>query len=287
MEGATRAEAAAAGGMDRQTLRDWVHRYNAAGMGGLVDHPRRGRPGSLSTAQMQELKELVLAGPVPERDGVVRWRCSDLREQIVQHRVRDPWFLASGHGGSPSIPSCPTAHEIPDSPEKLSFKKRFSPANRTGPTSRGAARNGGGISAGLTRRAWSSSMVELRRKSTGPRPRLVDGPINGERFRVYVEQVLAPTLLAGDVVIMDNLGSHKGHAVRQAIRQTGARLFLLPKYSPDLNPIEQVFAKLKHLLRKAAARTRDTVCAAIAQLLAAYTPDECANYLRNSGYGST
>ena len=84
MEGATRAEAAAAGGMDRQTLRDWVHRYNAAGMAGLVDHPRRGRPGSLSTAQMLELKELVLAGPVPERDGVVRWRCSDLREQIVR-----------------------------------------------------------------------------------------------------------------------------------------------------------------------------------------------------------
>ncbi len=84
MEGATRAEAAAAGGMDRQTLRDWVHRYNAAGMAGLVDHPRRGRPGSLSTAQMQELKDLVLAGPVPERDGVVRWRGSDLREQIAR-----------------------------------------------------------------------------------------------------------------------------------------------------------------------------------------------------------
>jgi transposase len=118
-------------------------------------------------------------------------------------------------------------------------------------------------------------------------PWLLDGPINGERFRVYVEQVLAPTLTAGDVVIMDNLGSHKGRAIRQAIRQAGARLFLLPKYSPDLNPIEQVFAKLKHLLRKAAARTRDTVCAAIGQLLDAYSPDECANYLRNSGYGAT
>ena len=118
-------------------------------------------------------------------------------------------------------------------------------------------------------------------------PWLVDGPINGARFRVYVEKVLAPTLLPGDVVIMDNLGSHKGRAVRQAIRQAGARLFLLPKYSPDLNPIEQVFAKLKHLLRKAAARTRDAVCDAIAHLLGTYTPNECANYLRNSGYGST
>ena len=115
-------------------------------------------------------------------------------------------------------------------------------------------------------------------------PWLLDGPINGERFRVYVEQVLAPTLTAGDVVIMDNLGSHKGRAIRQAIRQAGARLFLLPKYSPDLNPIEQVFAKLKHLLRKAQARSPDTVCDAIGKSLAEFSPAECANYLVNSGY---
>jgi transposase len=92
---------------------------------------------------------------------------------------------------------------------------------------------------------------------------LLDGPINGEKFRLYVERVLVPTLCRGDLVIMDNLASHKGRAVRQAIRRAGARLFLLPKYSPDLNPIEQVFAKLKHLLRNAAARTVDEVCAAI------------------------
>jgi transposase len=98
-------------------------------------------------------------------------------------------------------------------------------------------------------------------------PWLLDGPINGESFRTYVEKVLAPTLRCGDLVIMDNLGSHKGPAIRQAIRNAGARLFLLPKYSPDLNPIEQVFAKLKHLLRNAAARTRDEVCTAIATLL--------------------
>ncbi len=115
-------------------------------------------------------------------------------------------------------------------------------------------------------------------------PWLLDGPMNGERFRVYVEKVLAPTLLPGDLVVMDNLGSHKGQAVRQAIRQAGAKLFLLPKYSPDLNPIEQVFAKLKHLLRKAAARTKDTVCTTIGTLLQTYTPQECANYLKNSGY---
>jgi transposase len=115
-------------------------------------------------------------------------------------------------------------------------------------------------------------------------PWLLEGPINGDSFLVYVEKVLAQTLRPNDIVIMDNLGSHKRKAVRQAIRTAGARLIFLPKYSPDLNPIEQVFAKLKHLLRKAAARTREAVCTAIGELLGAFTSDECANYLKNSGY---
>jgi transposase len=116
-------------------------------------------------------------------------------------------------------------------------------------------------------------------------PWLLGGPINGATFRLYVEQVLVPTLRPGDIVVMDNLGSHKGRAVRQAIRAAGAKLFFLPKYSPDLNPIEQVFAKLKHLLRNAAARSFDGVTAAIGPLLDSFTPQECANYFSNSGYG--
>jgi transposase len=115
-------------------------------------------------------------------------------------------------------------------------------------------------------------------------PWLIDGTINGERFRFYVEEVLVPTLAPGDIVIMDNLGSHKGKAVRRAIRKAGAHLIFLPKYSPDLNPIEQVFAKLKHLLRKAGQRTIQTVCAAIGELLGAFTKGECANYFKNAGY---
>jgi transposase len=117
-------------------------------------------------------------------------------------------------------------------------------------------------------------------------PWLLDGPIDGDSFLVFVEQVLVPTLRPGDVVIMDNLASHKSKAVRNAIRSAGARLLFLPKYSPDLNPIEQFFAKFKHLLRKAAARTRETVCAAIGQLLDAFSPQECANYFAEAGYGS-
>jgi transposase len=115
-------------------------------------------------------------------------------------------------------------------------------------------------------------------------PWFIEGPIDGESFRTYVAMVLLPTLRPGDIVVMDNLGSHRSKAVRQLIRSVGAKLFFLPKYSPDLNPIEQVFAKLKHLLRKVAARTVDAVYAAIGKLLDAFTPNECANYLKNSGY---
>jgi putative transposase len=118
-------------------------------------------------------------------------------------------------------------------------------------------------------------------------PWLLDGPIDSESFRTYVEKVLVPTLHPGDIVIMDNLGSHKGKAVRQLIRAAGAKLFFLPKYSPDLNPIEQVFSKLKHLLRKTAARSVETICAAIGTILRAFTADQCTNYFRNAGYALT
>jgi transposase len=118
-------------------------------------------------------------------------------------------------------------------------------------------------------------------------PCVIDGPINGERFTAYVEQFLVPTLNPGDVVIMDNLGSHKSQAVRRAIRSVRAKLFFLPAYSPDLNPIEQVFAKLKTLLRKAAERTVEATWKRIGFLLDEFPPHECASYLRNSGYAST
>ena len=118
-------------------------------------------------------------------------------------------------------------------------------------------------------------------------PYVLDGAMNGTIFKAWLEQMLAPALRPGDIVVMDNLGSHKGKIVRELIRAAGAKLFLLPKYSPDLNPIEQMFAKLKHLLRKANARTVDAICTAIGEILRAFTPQECANYFRNSGYAQT
>ena len=116
-------------------------------------------------------------------------------------------------------------------------------------------------------------------------PWLIDGPINGQSFLTYIEQVLVPTLQPGDIVVMDNLGSHKGKAVRRALRAVGAKLFFLPKYSPDLNPIEMFFAKLKHWLRKAARRTPDAIYHAIAQILPDVSPSECANFFAHANYG--
>src|SRR4029077_9934881 len=106
------------------------------------------------------------------------------------------------------------------------------------------------------------------------------------RSTLFPYTTLFRSLKPGDIVIMDNLGSHKGKAVRRLIRSAGAKLLFLPKYSPDLNPIEQVFAKLKHLLRNAAARTVEDVTAAVGRLLTAFTPQECANYFKNAGYAS-
>ena len=115
-------------------------------------------------------------------------------------------------------------------------------------------------------------------------PCLFDGPINGERFLAYVEQFLIPTLKRDDIVILDNLGSHKGKAARAAVKKAGARLMFLPKYSPDLNPIEQLFSKVKGFVRKAAPRSLDAVSDVIAKALADVPPAECANYFKNSGY---
>ena len=115
-------------------------------------------------------------------------------------------------------------------------------------------------------------------------PLVLDGPMNAEAFLAYVEQFLVPTLRPGDIVIMDNLSSHKSPAIAAAIASAGATLRYLPPYSPDLNPIKQAFSKLKAHLRKAMARTLDTLWATIAKLLPAFTPTECLNFFTNSGY---
>ena len=118
-------------------------------------------------------------------------------------------------------------------------------------------------------------------------PLVLDGPINRDAFEVYVDKVLVPDLKPGDVVIMDNLSSHKGPKVREMIEAAGASLLYLPPYSPDFNPIEKAFSKLKALLRKAAERTVEGLWTTIGQLLDAFTPTECANYFAACGYDAT
>jgi transposase len=118
-------------------------------------------------------------------------------------------------------------------------------------------------------------------------PMVLDGTINGRAFQAYVDQVLVPELKPGDIVVMDNLGSHKGAAVRAAIEARGAKLLYLPPYSPDFNPIENAFAKLKALLRKAAERTVEGLWTKIGEFLLAFTPTECTNYFAAAGYDAT
>lgn len=117
-------------------------------------------------------------------------------------------------------------------------------------------------------------------------PCVFDGPINGQSFRAYVEQFLVPTLKPGDIVVMDNLGSHKARVIRDTIKTAGARLWFLPPYSPDLNPIEQTFAKIKHWMRMAQKRTIEDAWKYLGKLVEDIGPAECQNYLANVGYGS-
>jgi len=150
---------------------------------------------------------------------------------------------------------------------------------------RGRAARGQRLVAAVPHGHWKTSTFLAALRDDGlVAPCVFDGAINGELFLAYVEQVLVPTLRAGDLVIMDNLGSHKVAGVRAAIEAVGAQLVYLPAYSPDLNPIEQLFAKLKAALRSKALRTAEALWAALGEIAEAIAPNECANYLRNAGY---
>jgi transposase len=150
---------------------------------------------------------------------------------------------------------------------------------------RGRSRRGERCRAAIPHGHWKTTTFTAGLRLDGlSAPMVLDGPMNGVAFRAYVEQALAPTLKPGDIVIMDNLPAHRVSGVREAIEAAGATRLFLPPYSPDFNPIEQVFAQLKSLLRKAAARSVDNLSIAIAAAIKQYTPAQCANYFANSGY---
>jgi transposase len=152
----------------------------------------------------------------------------------------------------------------------------------------GRARRGRRLMDKVPLARWdTTTFIGALRLSGMTAPFVLEGAVNGAWFLAYVEQVLCPTLQAGDLVVLDNLGSHKNAKIRQAIEAKGASLLYLPAYSPDLNPIEMAFAKLKALLRKAAERTTEALWSRIGQLVDSFTANECANYFKAAGYGAT
>ncbi len=152
----------------------------------------------------------------------------------------------------------------------------------------GRTRRGQRLRVGVPHGHWKTTTFVAGLRASGlVAPLVLDGPIKREAFETYVAHVLVPELRAGDVVIMDNLSSHKGPRVRELIERAGARSLYLPPYSPDFNPIENAFAKLKALLRQAGERTLEGLWTAIGRLLDAFTPQECANYFAAAGYDAT
>jgi transposase len=169
-------------------------------------------------------------------------------------------------------------------PDRLVFlDETWAKTNMTRP--RGRSRKGTRLIAKVPHGHWKTTTFLAALRTTGlTAPLVIDGAVNGDIFLAYVQQQLVPTLQPGDILIMDNLSSHKKAGVREAIEQTGATLAYLPPYSPDLNPIENAFSKFKWLLKTAAERTVETLWQTCGKLLNTFTESECRNYIRHCGY---
>ena len=294
--GLSRHRAAAQFGVAASTVINWVRRFQETG--------------SVAPGQMGGHKPKAIAGEhqaflvqrIRDREFTLRGLVAELAERGLKVDYRSVWNFVHAEKLSFKKTVIASERDRPDiarrrarwakrqkqiEPERLVFIDETWTKTNMAPL-RGWAARGARLIAKVPHGHWKTlTFVAALRHDRIEAPFVLDGPINGECFKTYVEKVLVPTLAPGDLVILDNLGSHKGKAIRRAIRAAGAKLFFLPKYSPDLNPIEQVFAKLKHLLREAAARTVESVIAAIGQLLGTYTTRECTNYFSNAGYGQT
>ena len=285
--------AAAQFGLGISTVINWVRRVRETGSvapGQMGGH----KPKAISGEHREWLLQRVR-----EKDFTIRGLVAEFAERGLKVDYRSVWNFIHAEKLSFKKSMVASERDRPDiarrreqwakyqgriEPERLVFIDETWTKTNMAPL-RGWSLCGTRLTAKVPHGRWrTTTFVAALRHDRITAPWVLDGPIDGESFRTYVDKVLVPTLKPSDIVIMDNLGSHKGKAVRELIRSAGAKLFFLPKYSPDLNPIEQVFAKLKHLLRKFAARTIEAVCAAIGPLLQAFTPQECANYFKNAGY---
>ncbi|MDS1134897.1 IS630 family transposase [Nitratireductor indicus] len=293
-DGMSRHQAAARFGVAISTAINWVKRFDESGS--VMPGKMRGyRPKKLSGEHADWLRRRCGEGPFTLR-GLVKELHAE-RGLIVDYR--SVWEFVHAEGLTHKKTLIASEQGRPDVAHRRAqwakYRGRIDPSRlvfidetwtKTNMAAlRGWAPRGQRLKAKVPHGHWkTSTFIAALRHDRVEAPWLIDGPINGERFLIYVEKVLVPTLRPGDIVIMDNLGSHKGKAVRHAIRAAGAKLIFLPKYSPDLNPIEQLFAKLKHHLRNAGQRTRAAVCKAIGQILNSISARECKNYFANAGY---
>lgn len=171
-------------------------------------------------------------------------------------------------------------------PEKLIFIDETAASTKMARL-RGRAKRGERCRASVPHGHWKTTTFTAGLRLNGlAAPMLLDGPMNGNAFLAYAEQVLAPELRPGDIVVMDNLPAHRIGGVREAIEKAGARLLFLPPYSPDFNPIEMAFSKLKAHLRRIGARTLDALWRAVGEICGLFDPDECWNYFKEAGYVS-
>ncbi|MBA4091027.1 MAG: IS630 family transposase [Sphingobium sp.] len=293
-DGFSRHAAAARFGVAPSSAIKWVNRYQETGsvapdqIGGHKPRTLRGEHRDWLLERMQ-------------RDFTLRGLVFELAERGVKVDYRQVWEFAHAEGLSFKKSVLPAEQLRPKiarrreqwkkyqgrlDPARLVFIDETWAKTNMAPL-RGWAPVGQRLHAKVPYGHWRTmTFLAALRCDRIDAPCVLDQPVNGQSFTDYIEQCLVPTLSPGDIVIMDNLSSHKRPAIRAAIRGANAKLLFLPPYSPDLNPIEQVFAKLKHLMRKAAERTHEATWRRIGTLLDAFTPQECSNYLRNSGYAS-
>ncbi|WPE24334.1 hypothetical protein ShzoTeo12_55570 (plasmid) [Shinella zoogloeoides] len=290
--GETIRSIAAALSISPSCVSKWKRRLAETGaltLGQIGGHKRR----VLSDDRAEWLRQRCSTGPFTTR-GLV----TELAERGIRTDRRAVWVFVRAEGMSfkkTVLPSEQTRADIVRKRHRWKSHQHRIEAHRlvfldetwiktNVMTFRDWAPRGQRLAASVPHGHWKTLIfIAALRSDRIDAPWVIDGPINGELFTVYVRKILVPTLSRGDVVILDNLGSHKGQAIRRAISAAGAHLLFLPHYSSDLNPIEQVFAKLKHLIRKVAPRSVEATWRTAGDMLDAFPPNECANDLRNSG----
>jgi transposase len=279
-------QTAAQFGLGISTVIVWVRRFRKTGSvapGRMGGHKPKAIAGEHRAWLLQRIKQ---------PDFTLRGLVSELAERGLKVDYRSVWNFVHAENLSFKKTVVAGERDRPDIARRraqwIKYQRRIAPQRlvfidetwlKTNMAPwRGWAPRGMRLNAKVPHGRWgtTTSLAALRYDRIEA-PWLLDGPINGETFTTYVEKLLLPTLQPSDIVIMDNLRSHRGHIVRRLIRSASAKLIFLPKYSPDLNPIEQVFAKFKHLLRKANPRSSEAICSAAAQLLTTFTPQECSN----------